>query len=183
MAARVIEQRRTGWDIVFGILLIIGGLVILGNVVLATAISVFLLGWMALISGVVLLVGAFFRIKSGGFWSAALGGVVLGVLGLFILRNPAVGALTLTLLAGSIFLVTGLTRIFASAQFGDARWLLIISGIISVGLGLLVLFNLATATLTLLGILLGVQTILEGLTLMVVGRLRSVKTADTASLA
>jgi membrane protein HdeD len=169
------ERRRTGWDMVLGVLLLIGGLVVLGNVVLATAISVFLLGWMALVSGVVLLIGAFFKIKSGGFWSAALGGVVLGVLGLFILRNPVVGALTLTLLAGSLFLVAGLTRIFTAGQFGEMRWLLIISGVISAGLGLFVLFNLATATLTLLGVLLGVQVILEGLTLLVVGRVRPVK--------
>lgn len=169
------ERRRTGLDIVFGILLVIGGLIVFGNVVLATVVSVFLLGWMALIAGIVLMVGAFFKIKSGGFWSAALGGIVLGVLGLFILRNPVVGALTLTLLAGSLFLVTGLTRIFTANQFGEMRWLLVISGIISTVLGLFVLFNLATATLTLLGVLLGVQVILEGLTLLVVGRVRPVK--------
>lgn len=170
-----LERRRTGWDVVLGILLLIGGLVVLGNVVLATAISVLLLGWMALISGVVLLAGAFFKIKSGGFWSAALGGVVLGVLGLFILRNVEVAAFTLTLLAGSLFLATGLTRVFTANQFGEMRWLLIISGVISAGLGLFVLFNLATATFTLLGVLLGVQVIVEGVTLLVVGRVRSVK--------
>ena len=169
------ERRRTGWDIVLGILLIIGGIIVLGNVVLATTISVLLLGWMALIAGIVLLVGAFFKIKSGGFWSAALGGVVLSVLGLYIIRHPAVGALTLTLLAGSLFLVAGLARIFTSAQFGEMRWLLIVSGVISTALGLLVLFNLATATFTLLGILLGIQVILEGLTLLVVGRVRPVE--------
>jgi membrane protein HdeD len=175
MVVESFERRRTGWDIALGVLLVIGGLVIFGNVVLATAVSVFVLGWTALIAGIVLLVGAFFKIKSGGFWSAALGGVVLGVLGLFILRNPGVAAFTLTLLAGSLFLVTGLTRIFTANQFGEARWLLIISGIISTGLGLFVLFNLATATLALLGVLLGVQVILEGLTLLVVGRVRPVK--------
>src|SRR3712207_7663957 len=42
------------------------------------------------------------------------GGVVLAVLGLFLLRNPVVGALTLTLVAGALLLTTGLTRIFAA---------------------------------------------------------------------
>lgn len=172
MSTPVLAHRRTGWDVVAGILLILGGLWVLGNAVLATALSVLVLGWSALIAGMVQLLGAFLRIRSGGFWSAALGGAVLAVLGLFILRNPVVGALSLTLLAGSLFLVTGLTRIAAAAGTGEARWLFAVSGVISLGLGLFVLFNLATATLTLLGVLLGVQTLLEGLTLIVAGRVR-----------
>lgn len=172
MDATALERRRTGWDVVLGILLVIGGFVILGNAVVATTVSVLLLGWMALFSGILLLVSALFRIGSGGFWSAALGGGVLVVLGLFLLRNPGVGALTLTLLAGSLFLTTGLVRIFLGFQVTEARSLLVISGIISVALGLLVLFNLLEATLALLGVLLGVQTLLEGLTLLVAGRLR-----------
>lgn len=174
MADTTLARRRTGWDVVLGILLIIGGLFVLGNVVLATAVSVVIIGWTALISGVVLLVGAFFRIKSGGFWSAALGGAVLAVLGLFLLRNPVAAAATLTLLAGSLFTVAGITRLLASAQHTEARVLLIISGVISLLLGLWVLFNLSVASLTLIGILLGVQILVEGTTLLLAGRLHSV---------
>lgn len=180
MSATALERRRTGWDVVFGALLVIGGFVVLGNAVIATAVSVLLLGWMALIAGVVLLVSALFRIGSGGFWSAALGGGILVVLGLFFLRNPTIGALSLTLLAGSMFLATGLVRIFLGFQVSEARWVLVISGLISVTLGLLVLFNLLEATLTLLGILLGVQTLLEGMTLLAAGRLRPVRSGPVA---
>jgi uncharacterized membrane protein HdeD (DUF308 family) len=42
-------------------------------------------------------------------------------------------------------------------------------------LGLIVLLNLASATLALLGILLGIQTLLEGLTVMIFGRWRPVE--------
>jgi hypothetical protein len=52
--------------------------------------------------------------------------------------------------------------------------LLIVSGLISAGLGLWILLNLTTATLTLLGTLLAIQTLLEGLTLVAVGRVRPV---------
>src|SRR3712207_8254818 len=44
----------------------------------------------------------------------------------------------------------------------EARVVLIVSGLISAVLGLWVLLNLMTATLTLLGTLLAVQTLLEG---------------------
>lgn len=175
MDAAFLERRRTGWDIFVGALLVIGGLIVLGNAVLATAISVYLIGWMALVAGVVLFVGALFRIRSGGFWSAALGGAILAVLGLFILRNPLVGAATLTLIAGSLFFVSGLTRVLVAFQIVGARAPLIVSGLASIVLGLIVLLNMATATLTLLGVLLGVQTLLEGLTVLAFGRWRPVE--------
>ncbi|HEX6256975.1 MAG TPA: DUF308 domain-containing protein [Euzebyales bacterium] len=181
MSSSIFERQRTGWDIVLGVILLIGSFIIFGNAVVATAISVLLLGWIAFISGVVLLVSALFRIGSGGFWSAALGGGVLTVLGLFLVRNPGAGALSLTLVAGALFLATGLVRIFLAFQVSEARWLLVFSGVVSVVLGLLVLFNLMTATLTLLGVLLGVQTLLEGTTLIVAGRLRPVAAGSAAT--
>ena len=54
----------------------------------------------------------------------------------------------------------------------EARALLVLSGLISAGLGLWVLLNLTTATLTLLGTLLALQTVIEGVTLIAVGRVR-----------
>lgn len=175
-----LEQRRTGGDIVVGILLVIAGIILLGNVVFATAVSVLLLGWTALISGMVLVVGTLLRIRSGASWAVALGGVVLAVLGVFILRNPAIGALTLTLLGGSLFLTTGLVRVFGGFVVPEARVVLVSSGVISVVLGLWVLLNLTTATLILLGTLLAVQTLLEGVTMIAVGRLRPRKPAAAA---
>lgn len=164
--------RRTAWDVILGLVIIVGGFILLGNVVLATAVSVLLLGWVALLSGVVLVVGSLFRIGSGGFWSAALGGAILAVLGTFILRNPLIGAVSLTLMAGSMFLASGLTRVITASQATQGRWLLVVSGVVSIGLGLWVLFNIGAATLTLLGTLVGIQTLLEGVTLILVGRLR-----------
>ncbi|MFQ1002635.1 HdeD family acid-resistance protein [Modestobacter sp. SSW1-42] len=172
--ATELERRRTGVDVVVGILMLIAGAILLGNVVFATVVSVLLLGWTALVSGVVLIVGTLLRLRSGASWTVALGGVVLAVLGLFILRNPAIGALTLTLLGGSMFLTTGLVRVFGAWAVPGARVPLVVSGLISTGLGLWVLLNLTTATLTLLGTLLALQTLLEGATMLAVGRLRPV---------
>jgi membrane protein HdeD len=167
-----LERRRTGGDVAVGVLLVIAGVVLLGNVVFATVASVLLIGWTALISGLVLVVGSLLRIRSGGSWAVALGGVVLAVLGLFILRNTAIGALTLTLLAGCVFLSTGLVRIVGGVVVPEARVVLVVSGAISVVLGLWILLDLTTATLTLLGTLLAIQTLLEGITLVAVGRVR-----------
>ena len=92
------------------------------------------------------------------------------VLGVVILRNTAATAVVLTLVAGAIFFVGGIARLAAANDYPQARWILIIGGLISVALGLIVLFNLATASFTLLGILLGVQALIEGVTLIFTGR-------------
>ena len=96
MTEAVIERRRTGWDIVFGILLIIGGLVVLGDVVIASVVSVLFIGWMTLAMGIVGIVASLFRIGKPGFWSAILTGGLLTVLGIVFVRNPGLTAVTLT---------------------------------------------------------------------------------------
>jgi membrane protein HdeD len=167
-----LERSRSGWDVVFGILLVVAGVVVLGNAVVATALSVFFFGWLAVISGVVGLVAGLFRIGKGGFWPAVISGALLLVLGIVILRNPLVSVVTLTLLAGTLFLMGGVIRLVAAFQTDQNRWIMVFSGLVSLALGLLVVFNLFEASLQLLGILIGVQAVVDGLTLLVLGRWR-----------
>src|SRR6056297_519217 len=48
-----LERRRTGWDVLFGVLSVVAGFIVLGHVALAGVISVLFTGWMLLIAGVV----------------------------------------------------------------------------------------------------------------------------------
>ncbi|GAY12164.1 HdeD family acid-resistance protein [Pseudonocardia sp. N23] len=163
--------RRSAWEIGLAVLLILGGAFLLSNAVLATLISIILIGWTILVGGVLLIVRAVMRRQSTAvFWSALLGGAILAVLGIFVLRNPVVGAATLTLLAGAMFLVVGGVRIVLAVQVPGNRVLLAVAGVISLVMGLFVLFNLTAATLTLLGVLLGIQMLSEGIVLLVAGR-------------
>ena len=167
-----VERKRTGWDIVWGILLIIGGLIILGDVVIATAVSVLFIGWTAIIFGAIGVIASFFKIgKGGGFWSTILAGALLFVLGLLIVRHPLGGAFVFTIMAGFLFLVGGIVRIVAAFQTDESRWVILISGIASLILGLIVLFSPVQSTYTLLGILLGVQILIDGFTLLFMGRI------------
>ncbi len=161
---------RRAAEVALGLLLV-GGLIVLGHTILATAVSVLFIGWLALIAGIVAVVAALFRIRRGGFWSAALTGGLLTVLGLMFLRHPGAAAVTLTLLAGSSFLASGTVRLVAAAASKTYRWPLVLGGIVSAVLGLIVLFNLFTATFVLLGVLLGVQILIDGVTLLLEGRL------------
>lgn len=170
MSVAQFEVRRTGWDVVIGALLALAGLVILAYAAFWTQVSVLFMGWMLVAIGLLALVASFFRIGKGGFWSAALTGGLLGVLGLFMLTNTEVAAVTLTLLAGMVFLAGGVVRLAVAAEDRAYRVPLIFGGIVEVALGLIVLFNLFDASFVLLGVLLGVEVLVEGITMMLIGR-------------
>lgn len=168
------ERSRSGWDIVWGILLIVAGIAILTHAVAATAVSVFFIGWLAVIGGIVALVAGLFRIGKGGFWPAIISGALLLVLGIVILNNPAASVVSLTLLAGTLFLMGGVIRLVAAFQVDQNKGIMIFSGLVSLVLGLIVVFNLLEASLVLLGVLLGVQALVDGITLLILGRWRVV---------
>jgi uncharacterized membrane protein HdeD (DUF308 family) len=176
-----LELRRTGWDIFLGALLVVTGLIILGNAAFATKVSVLFIGWMLLLYGIIALAAALFLIGKGGFWSASLSGALMVVLGLLFLRNSEAAALTLTLLAGVIFLTAGIVRLMAAFHDPLFRVPLVISGVASTGLGLIVLFNLFDATYVLLGTLLGVYAMVDGFTMMAMGRWRLVQAGPAAA--
>lgn len=170
MSLAQFEVRRTGWDVVFGALLAIGGVAILAYAAFWTEVSVLFLGWMLVAAGVIALVASFFRIGKGGFWAEALTGALLGVLGLFMLTHTAAIAGVLTLVAGTLFLAGGVVRLVVAAEERAYRFPLILGGLVSVALGLIVLFNLFEASAVLLGVLLGVQVLVDGIVMMLIGR-------------
>jgi membrane protein HdeD len=177
----LLERRRTGWDVVLGVLSVSAGVIALGHVALASAISMLFLGWVILFGGVALAVGAIVGWRDPRRrWDLVLG-ALLFLLGLGFVRNPEVGLLTLTLLAGSLLLVGGIVRLVAAFQPGAPRGLLLFSGTVTLLLGLLVLNQWPVSALWFLGTILGVELILEGITTAASGRLRPVRSEVATS--
>ena len=86
------------------------------------------------------------------------------------LRNTEATAVTFTLLIGRLFLTTGIARLFAAGGAPEYRFALFFSGAVSTILGLIVLFNLYDASYALIGVLIGIDVLAEGLAMMIVGR-------------
>lgn len=177
-----LERKRTGWDIALGLLSAVLGLVVLGNVALASAVSILFIGWLALIGGIATFVAALIKRGPGMGW-AVVGGLLMAILGFGFVRNPNVGLLTLTLLAGSMFLVGGIFRIYVAFQPEAPRGLLIFSGVVTVALGLMVLFQFPYSAVWFLGVMLGVQLFVDGITTAIAGRIRVVPAGQTAAAA
>jgi membrane protein HdeD len=179
-----IERRRTGWDIVLGLLIAIAGVIVLGHVAVASLVSILFIGWMALIAGVVLFASAIVGWADAARRWELVSGAVLFLLGLGFVRNPGAGLLVLTLLAGSLFLVGGIVRIVGAFQaIGPARALLMLNGLVSVLLGGLVLFQWPVSAVWFLGTMLGIEMLFDGITTAVVGRLRPVATPPAPTAA
>jgi uncharacterized membrane protein HdeD (DUF308 family) len=166
-----LEQRRTRWDIVFGLLLVIAGAVVLAHVALASLVSILFIGWMLVFSGVALAVTALVGWNSGHRWDLAAGALLV-VMGIGFLRNPGVGLLVLTLLAGSLLTVGGIIRMVAAFQPGSPRAALLVNGVLTLILGLMVLNQWPVSALWFLGTVLGIQLILDGFTTALSGRIR-----------
>jgi uncharacterized membrane protein HdeD (DUF308 family) len=164
--------RRTLWDVVLGAVFIIAGVIVLGDVVVASVLSVLFIGWTLLISGVIGVLVALVRIGRGGFWIGLLGGALSLVAGLVFVRNPGTTLLALSLAAGALLITGGLVRIVLAVQERDQRVALAFSGVVGIVLGLMILNRWPDSALWLLGTVLGVQLVVDGLLLMVLGRLR-----------
>jgi uncharacterized membrane protein HdeD (DUF308 family) len=178
-------HRSWGWFVGLGVLLLVlGFLCILGEVA-TTLITVIVLGWLLLISGVMALVHAFRTRTWSGFFLYLLSAVLRLFTGFLLIRYPLIGALSLTLLLASLFIVGGVFRAVGAASLRFPQWgWTATSGIIGIVLGVLLLSQLPASSLWFLGLAVGIDLVFEGSALVALGgalRRRAALTGTTAT--
>jgi len=160
-----IEEVRSswGWFLALGIALMVLGAACIVYDVTATYTAVLVFGWLLLISGVIQLVNAFYTGTWSGFFFFLLSAIFRGVTGYLLVRYPVTGAESLTLVLGSFFIVGGLFRAIGSvmAKFPQWGWALF-SGIVSVALGIMVLWQWPVTSVWFIGLAVGVDLIVDG---------------------
>ena len=155
---------RSWWlYLLLGIVLLIGGALVLGDVVFASVISTIFIAWAILIVGIFQIAHAFSTVGWKGFVLDLLIGALYIAAGYILLANPLSGALKLTLILGIIWIVSGVFRIILSfALWREAGWGLLLSGIVGALAGGLILSEWPSSGLWVLGLLLGVDLIFHG---------------------
>ncbi|NIZ11626.1 HdeD family acid-resistance protein [Pseudooceanicola sp. HF7] len=157
--------------IFIALMLLIGGVLALMNPFAASLAVTTLVGIFFLASGVIQ-AWILFRAQAHDhrLWNGFVALLTI-VAGVWLLANPLQGTVSLTLILGVVFFVMGVVRLLMATQLGGTPflWLAILSGVASVGIGLLVFFDFASATSALLGLLLGFQLLAEGIGLMTFG--------------
>lgn len=160
-------HRSWGWVLALGIVFVVlGAICIIGDVT-ATFATVLFFGWLLLISGIAALVHAF----TAGTWRGSLlyllSALLRGFTGYLLVRYPGAGALSLTLVLASFFVVGGTFRAIGSGMIQFPRWgWAAFSGVLSVVLGILLLVQLPASSVWFIGFAIGVDAIFEGAALI-----------------
>lgn len=154
--------------IILGIITVIAGFFAILNPLAGSIAVTLLTGWSFLLIGVLQIIAVFRETDWGArIWSLIL--AVLAILaGISLLGNPLAGTISLTYLLAILFVVSGVFKLIAGFGMrpGNWKWLVLLSGALSVGLGILIFANFAEAALTTLGLLLGIQLISDGASML-----------------
>jgi uncharacterized membrane protein HdeD (DUF308 family) len=157
-------RAKWGWILALGIIYVIVGLIALGSVVMATAASVFVVGIMMVIGGIAEVISAF-QVKGWGkFVLWLLLGALYIVAGFVTFENPLLAAAILTLMLGVTLTASGIMRIVLAFGMKEGMpwvWVLV-SGIVTLLLGLVILSHWPVSGLYVLGIFLGVDLVIAG---------------------
>jgi uncharacterized membrane protein HdeD (DUF308 family) len=165
-------RARWGWIVALGIIFMIAGVIALGSVVMATVSAVWIVGIMMIMAGVAEIIAAF-RVKE---WGKAIVWGLVGALyvaaGVIAFESPLLAATVLTLLLGIALMVGGIVRMFLAWHMREAGkpwgWV-VVSGIISLLLGLMIVAQWPYSGLYVLGIFLGIDLIFIGSSWLTIG--------------
>lgn len=161
-------SEKWGWLLTLGIIILLLGGAAIWFAMFTTLVTVNLLGLLLSIGGLVVLVHAIWTRNWHGFLPNLLIGILYLVLGILILRNPLISALSLTILMASFFMVNGLFRGISALMLRFEHWgWVTTSGLITFLLGVLIWMQWPLSGLFILGLFVGIDLFMIGWTFIV----------------
>jgi uncharacterized membrane protein HdeD (DUF308 family) len=168
--AAIAEARRQiadnwGWFLALGIVLVIAGAVAILFPLLSTIAAKIMLGWIFLVSGVLLVIHAFSIKQWRGFLWGLLVGALYVVAGAWLAFLPFTGIITLTILLAALFLAEGVLEVAMALRVRPHEgwfWLLL-SGLVAIAVGVLIAYELPSSAAWAIGLLAGVNLLSTGL--------------------
>lgn len=166
LIANAINRNRTRYLIV-GALLVAVGIISIIFPVVSTFATVFVIGWLLVIAGIVQGAHAMSYHETGAKIIGILIALVTLVAGLMIVYNPLIGTLSITMMITIYFLMDGIFRILAALRIRPhGGWsIMLLNGVVSLAMAFILFFALPGGALWVLGVLLGVNFVFMGLTL------------------
>jgi len=159
-------RHASTWSIIWGILLIVFGVLAIGAPFLAAVAVGVLIAWLIILAGVVHLILAFHVHRAGSMIWKLLVGLAYLFFGIYLLTHPALAVASLTLVLASLFLIEGILDIilfFKMRSMRGSGWVLG-DGIITLLLGLLIYLQWPSSSMWTIGTLVGVSMIISGAT-------------------
>jgi len=163
--AQIVHHAST-WSTVWGVLLIVFGMLAVGSPFLAAVAVSVVLAWLIILAGVVHLILAFQAHRAGSLIWKLLVGLAYVLFGGYLIMHPVLGVTSLTLLLASLFLIEGILNIvmfFKMRSVRGSSWVLV-DGIITLLLGLMIYLQWPSSSVWAIGTLVGVSMIISGVT-------------------
>jgi uncharacterized membrane protein HdeD (DUF308 family) len=135
-----------------------------GNVIMATVVSVYYVGVLMLVGGIVYLIHAF-QVRGWDqllFW--ALSGVLYVLAGVFAFLNPILASAALTLFLSIALLIAGVFRVWVGWRMRPLKgwgWV-VASGVITALAGFVIVLGWPVNSLWILGLFLACDLMIQG---------------------
>jgi uncharacterized membrane protein HdeD (DUF308 family) len=168
-AARQAVTENWGRFLALGILLVVAGIAAIAFPLLSTIAAKIALGWIFLVTGIVMIVHAFSIQKWGGFLMELLLGVLYLFVGGWLAFFPFTGIITLTILLAALFLAEGVLEVIMGFRVRPHEgwgWL-VFSGLIAVAVGVLIAYELPSSAAWAIGLLVGVNLLSTGISFII----------------
>lgn len=158
-------RKPSRWSILWGILMFICGILAISLPLVSSIGIVIVLAWLILFAGISHLIFAFHCHSIGGVLWQVLLAVVYGIAGIFMLMNPLLGVLSLTLVLAVFLLFEGILELvlyFHIRSLRPAGWVLF-DGIVTLILGILIWAQWPSSSVWVIGTLVGISLIFSGI--------------------
>jgi len=159
-----VARHASTMSIVWGVLLIVFGVVAVGSPFLAAVAVNAVVAWLIVLAGVVHLMLAFGAHGAGSMIWKLLVGVAYLCFGAYLIMHPVLGVASLTLVLASLFLIEGILDIvlfFKMRPMQGSTWVLL-DGIITLFLGLMIYAQWPSSSAWAIGTLVGISMIFSG---------------------
>ena len=149
------------------IAIVVGCICILVPAVASVGTAIFI-GWILIVAGAFLVAGAFAAVSIGSVVLRLLWAFLTVIVGIWLVVEPHNGTLTLTFVLGVYFLFMGVTRIAVafSSRGQQGAGLVGLSGFAGLLIGILVLAEFPSSADWAIGLLVGIDLIFAGWTLV-----------------
>ncbi len=165
-----VAKKNAGWLMVLGVVEIIAGVLAIVSPLVAGLSITLIVGVAFLLGGGARIVGAFRADSFGAGALSFLWGVLIACAGFYFFTRPGVGLLSLTLVVALVLFTDGIMRVVISFHMRPVQgwsWMLV-GGLLSVVLAVMVWSGFPMSAEWLVGTLLGVSLVSNGITMFTV---------------
>lgn len=157
-------QNNWGWFLALGVALVVVGALAICLPAVATELTIFALGWLLIVGGIIQAIHAFTAGKWGGTVWELLTAILYGVVGILLLANPAVSIFALTIFLVAFLLIEGFFQIITAFQVrNNSSWgWVLFSGVVAIILAGMIWFNMPGDAIWVIGLLIGVNIVFSG---------------------